>query len=225
MATAVREEAPEHATLAIDAMTCASWATRIERRLNRLDGVSATVTFASEQAEVNFDAGRVSLPAGVCAEATRLAAAGATVVAVAWDGRARRLIAAADTVKPGAAAAVCAQRGLGLDPALLTGDNQAAAQAVAERVGITRVLAGVLPEDKAAEVAKLQARGEVVAMVGDSINDAPAIAQADLGLAIGTGSDIAIETAAIALVCGHPLAAADAILLARRFTPRGASLA
>jgi Cu+-exporting ATPase len=87
------------------------------------------------------------------------------------------------------------------------------------------VLAGVLPENKAAEVAKLQARGEVVAMVGDSINDAPAIAQADLGLAIGTGSDVAIETAAIALVCGDPLAAADAILLARRFTPRGASLA
>ncbi|WP_249020539.1 HAD-IC family P-type ATPase [Conexibacter sp. S30A1] len=115
--------------------------------------------------------------------------------------------------------------GVGARTGAFTGDNQAAAQAVAARVGITRVLAGVLPENKAAEVAKLQARGEVVAMVGDSINDAPAIAQADLGLAIGTGSDVAIETAAIALVCGDPLAAADAILLARRFTPRGASLA
>jgi Cu+-exporting ATPase len=149
-------------------------------------------------------------------EAQRLAASGATVVAVAWDGRARGLVAVADTVKPSAAAAVSALCALGLTPVLLTGDNAGAAQAVARQVGIGRVIAGVLPDGKAAEVARLQAAGAVVAMVGDGVNDAPALARADLGIALGTGSDIAIQAADLTLVSGDPLAAADAIRLARR---------
>lgn len=158
----------------------------------------------------------VALPPGLRDAAEELAATGATVVTVAWDGRARGLIAVSDTVKPSAAAAVSALSALGLTPALLTGDNAGAAQAVAREVGIERVISGVLPDGKAAEVAALQAAGEVVAMVGDGINDAPALAQADLGIAIGTGSDIAIQAADLTLVSGDPLAAADAIRLARQ---------
>ncbi|HZT53410.1 MAG TPA: heavy metal translocating P-type ATPase, partial [Gaiellaceae bacterium] len=143
-------------------------------------------------------------------------AAGQTVVAAAWDGRLRGLLALADTLKPSSPEAVHELVALGLEPVLLTGDNERAAGAIAARLGIERVRAGVLPEGKAAEIERLQASGAVVAMVGDGVNDAPALAQADLGLAVGTGADVAIEASDLTLVSGDLRAAADAIRLARR---------
>jgi P-type Cu+ transporter len=158
----------------------------------------------------------VELTAELSAAAERLEGVGKTTVAVAWDGRARGLIAVADRVKPTSAGAISELKRLGLEPVLLTGDNERAAAAVAERVGIERVLAGVLPAGKADEIRRLQEGGEVVAMVGDGVNDAPALAQADLGLAIGTGADVAIEASDLTLVSGDLRAAGDAIRLARR---------
>ncbi len=158
----------------------------------------------------------VKLPDELNAQAERLEEQGNTVIAVAWDGAARGLIAVADQIKPSSAQAIAELKGLGLQPVLLTGDNERAARAVADQVGIERVLAGVLPDQKAAEVTRLQQQGEVVAMVGDGVNDAPALAQADLGLAIGTGADVAIEASDLTLVSGDLRAAADAIRLARR---------
>jgi copper-(or silver)-translocating P-type ATPase len=158
----------------------------------------------------------VDLGAELSAAAERLESVGNTVVAVAWDGRARGVIAVADSVKQTSAAAISELKRLGLTPVLLTGDNERAAAAVAERVGIERVLAGVLPGEKAAEIRRLQEGGGVVAMVGDGINDAPALAQADLGLSIGTGTDVAIEASDLTLVSGDLRAAGDAIRLARR---------
>jgi Cu+-exporting ATPase len=119
-------------------------------------------------------------------------------------------------VKPTSADAVAELERLDLTPVLLTGDNERTAEAVAAAVGIGRVRANVLPQDKVAEVRRLQEAGEVVAMVGDGVNDAPALAQADLGLAIGTGTDVAIEASDLTLVSGDLRAAADAIRLARR---------
>jgi Cu+-exporting ATPase len=142
-------------------------------------------------------------------------ARGRTVVVVAWDGAVRGLLVVADTVKPTSAEAVASLKALGLRPVLLTGDNQTTARAVAAEVGIDEVIAEVLPADKAAVVARLQADGRVVAMVGDGVNDAPALAQADLGLAIGTGTDVAIEASDLTLVSGDLRAAADAIRLSR----------
>jgi Cu+-exporting ATPase len=138
-----------------------------------------------------------------------------TIVAVAWDGVLRGLLALADTVKPSSAQAIAELKALGLTPVLLTGDNVRAARAIAAQVGIESVQAGVLPSGKVEEVARLQREGETVAMVGDGVNDAPALAQANLGLAIGTGTDVAIEASDITLVSGDLLAAADAIRLAR----------
>ena len=158
----------------------------------------------------------VQLPDHLVAEVARLEAAGATVVAVAADGAPSGLVAVADRIKATSRQAVDELRALGLTPVLLTGDNERTAKAVADAVGIQRVLAGVLPGDKAAEIARLQASGEVVAMVGDGVNDAPALAQADLGLSIGTGTDVAIEASDITLVAGDLRAAADAIRLSRR---------
>jgi Cu+-exporting ATPase len=146
----------------------------------------------------------------------RAEANGQTVIAAAWDGELHGLLALADTLKPSSQQAIVELRALGLTPVLLTGDNARAAQAIATQVGIEQVLAEVLPSDKAAEVERLQAKGETVAMVGDGVNDAPALAQADLGLAIGTGTDVAIEASDLTLVSGDLRAAADAIRLARR---------
>jgi P-type Cu+ transporter len=137
-------------------------------------------------------------------------------ISVAWDGAPRATLVVADTVKPTSAEAVRELRELGLTPVLLTGDREAAARAVAGEVGIERVLAEVYPADKATEVRRLQDNGEVVAMVGDGVNDAPALAQADLGIAIGTGTDVAIEASDLTLVSGDLRAAADAIRLSRR---------
>ncbi|HKX47708.1 MAG TPA: heavy metal translocating P-type ATPase [Gaiellaceae bacterium] len=138
------------------------------------------------------------------------------VIAVSWDGARRATLSVVDSVKPTSAEAVAALRDLGLTPVLLTGDARQTADRVAAEVGIDRVLAEVYPDDKIAEVRRLQDAGEVVAMVGDGINDAPALAQADLGLAIGTGTDVAIEASDITLVSGDLRAAGDAIRLARR---------
>ena len=137
-------------------------------------------------------------------------------ITVAWDGAPRATLVVRDTVKPTSAEAVRGLKALGLTPVLLSGDTRAAAEEVAAEVGIDRVLAEVLPADKAAEVRRLQQEGEVVAMVGDGVNDAPALAGADLGLAIGTGTDVAIEASDLTLVSGDLRAAVDAIRLARR---------
>jgi P-type Cu+ transporter len=137
-------------------------------------------------------------------------------LSVAWDGSTRATLSVVDAVKPTSAEAVSALRDLELTPVLLTGDARDTAERVGAEVGVDRVLAEVYPEDKIAEVRRLQDAGEVVAMVGDGINDAPALAQADLGLAIGTGTDVAIEASDITLVSGDLRAAADAIRLSRR---------
>ena len=126
------------------------------------------------------------------------------------------MLVVSDQIKPTSAQAIAQFKELGLTPVLLTGDNQTVAEQVAAEVGIEQVIAEVLPKDKVDVVARLQAEGKVVAMVGDGVNDAPALAQADLGLAMGTGTDVAIEAADITLVRGDLRAAADAIRLARR---------
>jgi P-type Cu+ transporter len=141
---------------------------------------------------------------------------GKTAVAVGWDGSARGILVIADTVKPTSAEAIRQFKRLGLTPVLLTGDNQTVAQRIADEVGIAQVIAEVLPADKVAAVKGLQSEGKVVAMVGDGVNDAAALATADLGLAMGTGTDVAIEAADLTLVRGDLRAAADAIRLSRK---------
>ena len=154
--------------------------------------------------------------ARVAASVAAAEAEGRTAVVVAWDGAVRGALTVADAIKPTSADAVAKLRGLGLEPILLTGDNETVARRVAAEVGIERVIAEVLPADKVAVVARLQDEGRTVAMVGDGVNDAAALAQADLGIAMGTGSDVAIEAADLTLVRGDLLAAVDAIRLARR---------
>ncbi|RKT88756.1 heavy metal translocating P-type ATPase [Saccharopolyspora antimicrobica] len=140
---------------------------------------------------------------------------GKTAIAVAWDGQARAVLVVADTIKPTSAEAITQLRALGLTPILLTGDNTAVARSVAAEVGITEVIAEVLPKDKADIITRLQNDGKAVAMIGDGVNDAAALAQADLGLAMGTGTDVAIEASDITLVRGDLRTAADAIRLSR----------
>jgi Cu+-exporting ATPase len=156
------------------------------------------------------------VPASLAERAARAEAAGQTAVFAAWDGAVRGLLIVADTVKPTSAAAVARLRAMGLRPVLLTGDNQRAARCVADAVGIDEVIAGVLPAGKAIAVKELQAAGRVVAMAGDGVNDAAALAQADLGLAMGTGTDAAMEAADLTLVRGDLRAVPDAIALSRR---------
>ena len=141
---------------------------------------------------------------------------GKTVVAVSWDGEVKGLLVIADQIKPTSAEAIRRLRDLGLRPVLLTGDNRAVAQTVAEEVGIDEVHAEVMPADKVAVVRRLQDEGGVVAMVGDGVNDAAALAQADLGIAMGTGTDVAMEAGDLTLVRGDLLVAADAIRLSRK---------
>jgi cation-transporting ATPase V len=158
----------------------------------------------------------MTTPAELSAATERLAAEGKTVVMVGWDNRARGVIAVADTLKTGAAPFVADLQAMGLDVAMLTGDNRRTAEAIAAQAGIDRVIAEVYPADKVAEVRRLQDAGKVVAFVGDGINDAPALVQADLGVAIGTGTDVAIESSDITLMSGDLTGVATAIRLSRR---------
>ena len=158
----------------------------------------------------------LALPAELELARKRAEAAGRTAVAAGWDGEARALFVVADGAKPTSAEAVARFRALGLRPVLLTGDNGSTARAVAAQVRIDEVIAEVLPADKVDVVSRLQAEGRTVAMVGDGVNDAPALAKADLGLAVGTGSDVAIEASDLTLISGDLRAAADAIRLSRR---------
>ena len=152
----------------------------------------------------------------LAARAARAESRGQTVVLVGWDGRVRGLLAVADLVKPTSAEAVARLRRMGLRPVLLTGDNERAARAAADAVGIDDVVAGVLPDGKVSAIKRLQAASRTVAMVGDGVNDAAALAQADLGLAMGTGTDAAMEASDLTLVRGDLLAVPDAIALSRR---------
>ena len=158
----------------------------------------------------------IHLGAGLTAAKERAEAEGSSTVLVAWDGEARGVLAVADQVKPTSREAVAQLRALGLEPLLLTGDNETVARRIAAEVGIDRVVAGVLPQGKVDVLRALQADGRVVAMVGDGVNDAAALAQSDLGLAMGTGTDAAIEASDITLVRGDLRSAADAIRLSRR---------
>ncbi|MCW3024013.1 MAG: copper-translocating P-type ATPase [Conexibacter sp.] len=157
----------------------------------------------------------LAVPAELDAARRAAEALGRTAVLAAWDGEVRAVLAVADTVKPTSAEAIDRLKRLGLRPVLLTGDNETTARAVAAEVGIADVVAEVLPADKAAVIRSLQEQGHVVAMVGDGVNDAPALAQADLGLAIGTGTDVAIEASDLTLISGDLRSAADAIRLSR----------
>ena len=158
----------------------------------------------------------MTVPPGLAARAAAAEAAGQTAVSAGWDGQVRGLLVVADTIKPTSAEAIGRLRGMGLRPVLLTGDNERAARAVAAAVGIEEVVAGVLPAGKVDAVKQLQDAGRMVAMAGDGVNDAAALAQADLGLAMGTGTDAAIEASDLTLVRGDLLAVPDAILLSRR---------
>lgn len=158
----------------------------------------------------------LALPADLAAARDAAEELGRTPVLVGWDGEARAVVVVSDTVKPTSAEAVARFRDLGLRPVLLTGDNERAARHVAGQVGIDEVVAEVLPADKVDVVRRLQDEGRVVAMVGDGVNDAAALAQADLGLAMGTGTDVAIEASDLTLVRGDLRSAADAIRLSRR---------
>ena len=177
-------------------------------------GVSATVD------GVEVVVGRRQMfdevPEDLASAMTEAEDAGGTAVLAGWNGAARGVLVVADRIRPTSAEAVTAFRELGLEVTLLTGDNARTARTVAAAVGIDRVLAEVMPEDKDAEIQRLQAQGHVVAMVGDGINDAPALARADLGIAVGTGTDVAIETSDLTIVSGDLRAVADAIALSRR---------
>ncbi|WME24736.1 heavy metal translocating P-type ATPase [Brachybacterium sp. GU-2] len=159
---------------------------------------------------------QMTLSPAVAAAKTDAEEQGKTVVAIGWDGIARGILVVADTVKPTSAEAVAAMKELGLIPVLLTGDNEAVARQIAAEVGIDEVIAEVLPSEKVDVVSRLQREGRIVAMVGDGVNDAPALAQADLGLAMGTGTDVAIEASDITLVRGDLRSAVDAIRLSRK---------
>ncbi|GAA0657292.1 heavy metal translocating P-type ATPase [Streptomyces thermocarboxydovorans] len=179
----------------------------------RVDGREVTVGRfpGAEGAE-----GGAPLPPELAGARERAEREGRTAVVVAWDGAPRGVLAVADAVKETSAEAVRELRALGLTPVLLTGDNRTVAEAVARETGIDEVIAEVLPEDKVAAVRRLQAEGRTVAMVGDGVNDAAALATADLGLAMGTGTDAAIEAGDLTLVRGDLRVAADAIRLSRR---------
>ena len=181
-----------------------------------LPGLGVRATVAGIEVAVGrkqmFDEG----PDGLLTAMSEAEDTGGTTVLAGWNGAARSVLVVADRIRPTSAEAVAAFRELGLEVTLLTGDNARTARAVASAVGIHRVVAEVMPEDKDAELQRLQDEGHVVAMVGDGINDAPALARADLGIAVGTGTDVAIETSDLPIVSRDLRAVADAIALSRR---------
>jgi copper-transporting P-type ATPase V len=204
-------------------------ATGARGRLGSLPATSGLESMAGHGIRATVDGvevvvGRRSLLAGAGMEvpgeleeaAGSIELQGRTVVFAGWDGQVRGVLAVADTLKDGAASTIARLHDLGLEVAMITGDNSRTAQAIADSVGIDRVLAEVLPEDKKAEVERLQVDGHVVAMVGDGVNDAPALVQADLGMAIGTGTDVAIESSDITLLRGDLEGVVTAISLSRR---------
>ena len=180
-----------------------------------VEGVVAGQSVVAGRAPLLADWG-IELPAELAAAQELAESQGRTAIVAAWGGQARALFVVADAIKPTSREAIRRLRELGLRPILLTGDNDKTARAVAAEAGIDEVIAEVLPAGKADVVRRLQEEGRVVAMVGDGVNDAPALAQADLGLAIGTGTDVAIEASDLTLVSGDLRAAADAIRLSRR---------
>ncbi|HEX8859604.1 MAG TPA: heavy metal translocating P-type ATPase [Actinomycetes bacterium] len=187
-------------------------------------GVRAEVEATVDRPPVTVWVGRRKLaaeagllvPDTLEAAAERLLQQGKTVVWAGWDGEVRGVLAVADTLKPGAREQVERLHAMGLEVAMLTGDNHTTADAIARNVGIDRVLAEVMPADKVGEIARLQREGRTVAMVGDGVNDAPALVQADLGIAIGTGTDVAIESSDLTLLRGDLEGVATAIELSRR---------
>jgi heavy metal translocating P-type ATPase len=158
----------------------------------------------------------LELPEFLEEAASHLEAAGRTVVFAGWQGRVRGVLGVADTIKPDAIGTLAQLREMGLEVAMITGDNARTARAIGAELGIDRILAEVVPEDKVNEIRRLQAEGKGVAMVGDGINDAPALVAADLGIAIGTGTDVAIESSDITLMAGDLRGVVDAIRLSRR---------
>jgi cation-transporting P-type ATPase A/B/Cu+-exporting ATPase len=214
------EQASEHAVAAAISATAAE-AGPLPRAdgFRALPGLGAQGTVDGHEVIVGRETlltGRgMSVPADLAAQCHSWEQAGRTAVLIGWDGTVQGAVAVADTVKPSAAAAVARLRGLGLHPVLLTGDNEATARAVAAQVGIDEVIAGTLPADKAAVIARLQAQGHQVAMVGDGVNDSPALAAADLGLALGSGTDVAISAADLILLRDDLECVPDAITLAR----------
>jgi len=176
-----------------------------------VDGIRVLVGRAALMAEEGL-----TVPTSLSEALDRLETAGHTAVLAGWDGAARGVLSVADTVRPDAADTVARLRARGLSVALLTGDNRRTAEAVAAQVGIDRVIAEVHPGDKQAEVLRLQEAGEKVAMVGDGVNDAPALVQADLGIAMGSGTDVAIESADLTLMRSDVTGVAVAIELSQR---------
>jgi copper-transporting P-type ATPase V len=176
--------------------------------------VDGTVVWVGRR-KLMADAGLL-VPAALEDAAERLEEDGKTAVLAGWDSEVRGVLAVADTLKDGASELVARLQAMGLEVAMLTGDNTRTAAAIGRRVGIDRVLAEVLPQDKVGEVARLQAQGQVVAMVGDGVNDAPALVRADLGVAIGTGTDVAIQASDLTLLRGDLAGVATAIELSRR---------
>jgi cation-transporting ATPase V len=158
----------------------------------------------------------IEIPGRLSAAAAHLESSGKTVFWVGWDGQARGALALADDLKPSAVRAIQELHDMGVEVAMITGDNHSTADAIASQAGIDRVMAGVLPQEKVREIERLQAEGKVVAMVGDGVNDGPALAQADLGIAIGTGADVAIEASDLTLISGDPGGVVAAIRLSRR---------
>jgi cation-transporting ATPase V len=179
----------------------------------RADVNGSTVLVGGRKLLLDAD---IELPPALDAVAVGLEAVGRTAFFVTWNGTANGLLAVADTVRDDAAEAVSRLLHMDLDVAMLTGDNTRTAAAIASQLGIARILADVLPGDKVDEIRRLQDQGHTVAMVGDGINDAPALVQADLGIAIGTGTDVAIESSDITLLSAHLDGVPTAIRLARR---------
>jgi P-type E1-E2 ATPase len=217
------EQASEHAVAAaITAAACAEPDTAAlpsAERFRALPGLGASGLVDGHEVIVGraklLTDRALAVPAGLTAACQAWEAGGCTTVLVAWDGQVRGALAVTDTVKPSARPAVAALRALGLRPVLLTGDNEATARAVAAAVGIDEVIAETLPAGKAEVITSLQARGHAVAMVGDGVNDAPALAAATIGLALGSGTDVAMSAADLILLRDDLTVAADAIRLSR----------